>query len=333
MKVIGYRESQDISQENSLILSEVSEPTPGPRDLLVRVKAVSVNPVDTKVRRNSKPNEGELKVLGWDAAGVVEKIGSKVEHFKVGDEVFYAGSINRPGANSEFHLVDERIVALKPRTITFEEAAALPLTSITAYEALFERLNVLVNEPAAILIYGGAGGVGSMAIQLAKKLTHLKVIATASKQDSTAWCKKLGADIVVDHSKDIHDQLRPLGIDTVKYILSLTHSDQHKEEMEKLIAPQGHICLIDDPKDFDIKLFKRKCVGIHWEYMFARSMFETPDMAEQGKILNQIANLIDTRKIQTTINHIFEGFTAENFKRAHAMLESGNTVGKIVIEF
>ncbi|MDG0817612.1 zinc-binding alcohol dehydrogenase family protein [Bdellovibrio svalbardensis] len=333
MKVIGYFEPQDSSKNSSLILSELSEPTPGPNDILVRVKAVSVNPVDLKVRKNSKPNNGELKILGWDASGIVEKLGSKVEKFKVGDEVYYAGSINRPGSNSELQLVDERITALKPRKLSYEEAAALPLTTITAYETLFERLNVLVNEPASILIFGGAGGVGSMAIQLAKKLTHLQVIATASRPDSTEWCKKLGADLVVDHNRDIHAQLRSRGIDEVKYIFSVTHTEQHKASMEALIAPQGHICFIDNPETFDVIPFKRKSVGIHLESMFTRSLFETADMQEQGNLLARVADLIDTGKIQTTINHIFEGFTPKNFERAHEMLESEKTVGKIVIKF
>ncbi|HEX7673930.1 MAG TPA: zinc-binding alcohol dehydrogenase family protein [Bdellovibrio sp.] len=333
MKVVGYLESHEISNENSLIESEMSIPAPGPNDILVKVKAVSVNPVDTKVRKNTKPNPGETKILGWDASGVVEKIGSKVDLFKVGDEVFYAGSLTRPGTNSEYHLVDERIAAKKPTSLSFEEAAALPLTSITAWEALFDRLKVLVNEKDPLLIIGGAGGVGSIAIQLAKRLTHLKIIATASRGASQEWCKKLGADIVIDHSKDMHEQLRAHGLDNVRYVLSLTQTGAHKEFIEKIIAPQGDLCLIDDPGPFDISGFKRKSVAIHWEFMFTRSMFETHDMIKQHELLTKVADLVDARQLKTTINHVFEGLTAANFKKAHEMLESGKTIGKIVIKY
>ncbi|QDK37275.1 zinc-binding alcohol dehydrogenase family protein [Bdellovibrio sp. NC01] len=333
MKVIGYLESLDIENPESLLNLDLPTPEPGPMDILVRVKAVSVNPVDTKIRKNTKPNPGEPKILGWDAAGIVEKIGSKVQHFKVGDAVYYAGSLTRPGTNAEFHLVDERIAALKPQKLSFEEAAALPLTSITAYEALFDRMNVLVNDQEYLLILGGSGGVGSMAIQLAKKETRLKVIATASRASSQEWCRKLGADIVIDHNKDLHQQLREHGIDTVKYIFSTTHSDVHRESIEKMIAPQGTFCLIDDPPNFPINGFKRKSVGVHWEFMFTRSMFETPDMIKQHQLLTKIAGMIDRAEIQTTINHIFEGMTAENFRKAHQMIESHKTIGKIVIKF
>lgn len=336
MRAVGYRTPLPIAEPNSLVDIDLSRPTPGGRDLLVEIRAVSVNPVDTKVRRNTLPEGENWKVLGWDAAGIVVETGPDATLFKPGDEVFYAGALTRLGSNAEFHLVDERIVGAKPRSLAWTEAAALPLTAITAWETLFDRLDVknraVPGAAPAILIVGGAGGVGSIAIQLARKLTGLTVIATASRPETKAWAADLGAHHVVDHSRPLAQQVADLGIGAPAFVFSTTNTDQHLPEIVELIAPQGRFALIDDPAALDINPFKRKSVSVHWELMFTRSMFETPDIAEQGRLLGEVSRLVDEGTIRTTLAENFGPINAQNLKRAHALIESGRARGKITLE-
>lgn len=335
MRAVAYKVPQPISAETSLIDVDLPIPEAKGHDLLVEIKAVSVNPVDVKVRAGVAPAADEFKVLGWDAAGVVKAVGPEVTLFKAGDEVFYSGVINRPGSNAEFHLVDERIVGRKPKTLDFASAAALPLTSITAYEALFDRLRVQDPVPGAaraVLIIGGAGGVGSVAIQIARALTDLMVIATASRPATSEWIRKLGAHHVVDHSQPIAAQVAALGLGPPGFVFSTTNTDQHIKEIVEAIAPQGRFALIDDPKTLDIVPFKRKAASIHWELMFTRPLFGTPDMIEQHKLLNKVAELVDAGEIRTTLSETLGTINAANLKKAHVMIESGRTKGKLVLE-
>ncbi|MBY3092681.1 zinc-binding alcohol dehydrogenase family protein [Rhizobium laguerreae] len=334
MRAVAYKTPQPISAETSLIDVELPMPEAGGHDLLVEIKAVSVNPVDVKVRAHSAPPADELKVLGWDAAGIVKAIGADVTLFKPGDEVFYSGVISRPGTNAEFHLVDERIVGTKPKSLDFAAAAALPLTSITAYEALFDRLKVqdaVSGAGRSILIIGGAGGVGSIAIQIARALTDLTVIATASRPETQDWVKELGAHHIVDHSRPIAPQVAALGIGAPGFIFSTTNTDSHIGDIVEAIAPQGRFALIDDPKTLDVVPFKRKAVSVHWELMFTRPLYSTPDMIEQHKMLNKISELVDAGKIRTTLSEIVGPINAANLKTAHAMVESGRMKGKAVL--
>ncbi|WP_454813211.1 zinc-binding alcohol dehydrogenase family protein [Labrys neptuniae] len=335
MKAIGYRTAGAIDAAKALEDIELPRPKATGHDLLVEVAAISVNPVDTKVRRRASPDAGEWKVLGWDAVGRVVEVGESVTAFKPGDEVFYAGSITRPGANSQFHLVDERIVGHKPKVLSDAEAAALPLTAITAWEMLFDRLDIRRPVPGAanaIVIVGGAGGVGSIAIQLARALTEVTVIATASRPETQDWVRELGAHHVVDHGKPIAGQIAALGIGAPAFVFSTTETHRHLGEIVELIAPQGRFGLIDDPEGLDIMGFKRKAASIHWELMFTRPIFQTPDMDEQGKLLNEVAGLIDKGKIRTTLSQVLSPINAENLKQAHALIESGRAKGKIVLE-
>lgn len=335
MKAVGYRTPGPLDRDDSLVDIEIERPSPAGRDLLVEVRAVSVNPVDAKVRQNAAPEGDAWKVLGWDAAGVVAEAGPEATAFKPGDQVFYAGSIGRAGCDSQFHLVDERIVGRKPATLTFAEAAALPLTALTAWEMLFDRLDVRKPAPGAadaILIIGGAGGVGSIAIQLARALTGLTVIATASRPETEAWVKTLGAGAVIDHARPLAGQVAALGLGAPAFVFSTTETQRHVTDIAALIAPQGRFGLIDDPPALDIRAFKRKAVSIHWEFMFTRPLFGTPDMGEQGRLLNAVADLIDAGKIRTTLTEILTPLDAANLKRAHAMMESGKARGKIVLE-
>ncbi|RBP14057.1 NADPH2:quinone reductase [Roseiarcus fermentans] len=335
MKAVGYKVPGPIDADASLVDIALPEPRPAGRDLLVEVKAISVNPVDTKVRRSASPQGDDWKVLGWDAAGVVRAVGSEVTLFQPGDAVFYAGSITRPGANAELHLVDERIVGHKPASLDWAEAAALPLTALTAWEALFDRLDVAKPAPGAaraILIVGGAGGVGSIAVQIARQLTDLAVIATASRPETQAWVKALGAHHVIDHSKPLAPQVEALGVGAPAFVFSTTHTGAHVADIAELIAPQGRVCLIDDPKGFDIMLFKRKAVSIHHELMFTRSIFHTPDMGEQGRILNDVGRLVDEGRLRSTLTERRSPINAANLKQAHALLESEKARGKIVLE-
>ena len=334
MRAIAYKTPQPIAAETSLIDVELPTPEAKGHDLLVEIRAVSVNPVDVKVRASMAPPADELKVLGFDAAGIVKAVGSDVTLFTPGDEVFYSGVINRPGSNAEFQLVDERIVGRKPKSLDFAAAAALPLTSITAYEALFDRLRVTDPVPGAapaVLIIGGAGGVGSIAVQIARTLTDLTVIATASRPETQEWVKAHGAHHVIDHSKPLAPQVAALGIGAPGFIFSTTNTDKHVADIVEALAPQGRFGLIDDPNTFDIVPFKRKAASVHWELMFTRPLFGTPDMIEQHKILNRISELVDTGKIRTTLSETVGTINAANMKKAHAMVESGRMKGKVVL--
>lgn len=335
MRAVGYRNMGPIEREDALVDIELPEPVPGPRDLLVRVEAVSVNPVDTKVRRRASAEAGGWKVLGFDAAGTVAAVGGEVTRFKAGDAVFYAGDITRSGTNAEFHLVDERIVGKKPASLGFVEAAALPLTSITAWEMLFDRLDVARAVPGAaeaVLVIGGAGGVSSMAVQLARRLTGLQVIATASRPESRAWVERLGAHHVVDHAKPLAAQIEALGLGSPGFVFSTTMTDRHLAEIVALIAPQGRFGLIDDPAELNIMPFKGKSVAVHWESMFTRSMFKTADMGEQGTLLDKVGAMVEEGTVQTTFAENFGAINAANLRRAHALIESGRATGKIVLE-
>ena len=335
MKAVGYHKSLPITDKDSLVDFTGDRPVPAGRDLLVAVKAVSVNPVDTKVRMRAQPRAGEPpKVLGYDAAGVVDAVGPEATLFKPGDEVFYAGSIVRPGTNAEFHLVDERIVGPKPKSLSFAQAAAMPLTSITAWEMLFDRLAVAPgNTPdgRALLITGGAGGVGSMLIQLARRCTGLTVIATASRPQTRDWCLKLGAHHVIDHSKPIPGELNSIGHERVALIAGLTNTQDHLPAIIEVIAPQGRFALIDDPKVLDINPFKGKSVSVHWESMFTRSSFKTPDMIAQHRLLNEVSAMVDDGLIVTTMAMELSPINAVNLREAHGLIESGRTIGKVVL--
>ncbi|MBW8356793.1 MAG: zinc-binding alcohol dehydrogenase family protein [Pseudomonas sp.] len=335
MKAIAYYASLPIDDPKSLQDIELPEPVAGPRDLLVEVKAISVNPVDTKVRQNVQPEGGAAKVLGWDVAGVVKAVGSEVSLFKVGDRVFYAGSIARAGGNSELHTVDERIVGHMPKSLGFAEAAALPLTAITAWELLFERLQISQDrsdQGQSLLIVGAAGGVGSILTQLARQLTGLKVIGSASREQTQAWVRELGAHSVVDHRQPLSAELKRIGINQVTHVASLTQTDTHLDELVEALAPQGKLALIDDPKSLDVTKLKRKSLSLHWEFMYTRSLFETADMQEQHVLLNKVAELIDAGTLKTTVGEHFGQINAANLRRAHALLESGTAKGKIVLE-
>lgn len=335
MKAIGYRIPGAIDRQDALVDIELTQPKATGRDILVRVEAVSVNPVDTKIRHSAAPADGEWKVLGWDAVGTVVEAGPDAHSFRPGDEVYYAGALTLPGANSEFHLVDERIVGRKPTSITNAEAAALPLTAITAWEMLFDRLDIrkpVAGAANAIVIIGGAGGVGSIAIQLVRALTDLTVIATASRPETQAWAKDLGAHHVVDHSKPIAAQVAELGLGAPAFVFSTTETHRHLAEIAELIAPQGRFGLIDDPESLDIVGFKRKAVSVHWELMFTRSLFETADMAEQGRLLTEVAKLVDGGQIRTTVTETLSPINAANLKTAHQLIETGSARGKIVLE-
>lgn len=333
MHAVGYRTAGSIDRDDALVDIELPMPALWSRDLLVEVKAVSVNPVDTKVRRGTQPDEGASKVLGWDAAGVVTAVGPDATLFAPGDEVFYAGSVGRPGTNSEYHLVDERIVGTKPKTLDWGGAAALPLTTLTAWEMLFDRLNVrkpVAGAANAILIIGGAGGVGSIATQLARALTDLTVITTASRPETIAWSTSMGAHHVIDHRKPVAAQVAELGLGAPAFVFSTTETDAHASEIAELIAPQGRLGLIDHLADAN--LFMGKSVSIHWELMFTRPMHGTTDMAEQGRLLNEVSRLADAGILRTTMTERIAPINAANLKRVHAQLESGTTRGKIVLE-
>ena len=349
MKAIGYLHSRSIEQKDALVDIEIPTPQAKGRDLLVKILAVSVNPVDTKVRMRAEPEGGQYKILGWDAVGEVVAMGDQVELFKVGDQVWYAGDITRSGSNAEYQLVDERIVGVKPRSLSNVEAAAMPLTSITAWELLFDRLgfsplmpndssqNVQANASATprarILIMGAAGGVGSILTQLAVKLTNATVIGTASRQQSQAWVSELGADHVIDHHQPLMPQLAAIGIDEVSHVISLTHTAEHFDQLVEVLAPQGKLALIDDPvTKLDIMKLKLKSLSLHWELMFTRSMFNTWDMQKQHEILTRIAELIDSGQIKTTLGENYGSINPTNLKRAHAHIETNQAVGKVVLE-
>jgi zinc-binding alcohol dehydrogenase family protein len=336
MKAVGYRKSLPIDAPDALIDFETDKPEPRGRDIRVAVKAISANPVDYKVRKRAEPKAGDTKILGFDAAGVVDAVGPDVSLFKPGDEVWYAGSILRQGTNSEFHLVDERIVGHKPKTLSFAQSAALPLTSITAWELLFDRLGVAPGksvDPRTLLIIGGAGGVGSILIQLARRLTGLTVVATASRPESRQWCLDLGAHHVIDHSKPMKEQIDALKAPPVALIAALTNTDQHFAALADIVAPQGRIGLIDDPATPpNVMLLKGKAVSLHWESMFTRSSFQTDDMIAQHNLLDDVASLIDNGVLRTTLDKVLGKINAANLKQAHTLLEGGRSTGKLVLE-
>jgi zinc-binding alcohol dehydrogenase family protein len=339
MKAVGYRQCLPI--DDPAALQDLQLPAPdaaslGPHDLLVAVRAVSVNPVDTKIRLHRAPDGGQPGVLGWDAVGTVEAAGARVAGFAPGDRVWYAGSLTRPGTNAEFHVVDHRIAAHAPASLSDADAAALPLTAITAWETLFDRLAVKTPVPGAapaLVVLGGAGGVGSIAIQIARAATDLTVIATASRPETADWCRALGAHFVVDHSRPLAQQIAALPLDAAPaFVFSTTHTDRHLPAIAEMIAPQGRFALIDDPEVLDVNPFKRKSVSIHWEFMFTRSMFETADIAAQGRLLAEVARRVDAGEIRSTRTETFGPIDAANLRRAHALLESGRARGKIVLE-
>ncbi|MEO0898951.1 MAG: zinc-binding alcohol dehydrogenase family protein [Bacteroidota bacterium] len=332
MKAIGYSQAGPLDADGSLKEIQLEKPSLRPHDLWVEVKGISVNPVDVKLRSNAQPKEGH-RILGFDAAGIVREVGTAVTKFTPGDEVFYAGDIGRPGTNSAFHAVDERIVGKKPTSLGFAEAAGMSLTSITAWELLFDSLQLREGEGKgeAILIIGGAGGVGSILIQLAKKLTDLTVVATASRPETVAWTKKMGADHVINHRESLVDQLKELGIQP-HYVASLNATDQHFPAILELVKPRGHIALIDDPETLDIKAGKGKALTFSWELMFTRSMFEMEDMEQQHHLLNRVAALLDEGMLQSTVTSNLGPLTVNNLKEAHRLQESGKVIGKNVLD-
>jgi len=335
MKAVGLYQYLPIENEQSLIDIQMDRPQPMGKDLLVNVRAISVNPVDVKVRASKSGTETTPRILGWDAAGEVIAVGPEVENFAVGDQVFYAGDITRSGSNSEYQLVDERIVGRMPTQLDYPAAAALPLTVITTWEGLFDRLGISSHgddEGKAILMIGGAGGVGSIAIQIARKLAKLKVIATASREESREWCFRFGANNVINHHNSLVEELTALGINKVDYIFCLNNTDQHWAIMAKVIAPQGRICsIVETEKPVDLGALKKKSATFVWELMFTRSMYQTADMIEQQRLLNTIADLVDNGELVTTVNQVIRPISAKNLRQAHAQIEQGNTIGKIVL--
>jgi len=339
MKAIGYIKSLPIDDAESLIDIELPQPIATGRDLLVKVKAIAVNPVDYKIRQNVSPADGDYKVLGWDAVGEVVATGEAASKFKPGDMVFYAGDLTRQGSNAEYQLVDERLIGNKPKSLSDAEAAALPLTSITAWEILFEHLAIQQQSPDSaeksdevILVVGAAGGVGSILIQLAKAITGATVIATASRESSQAWVKKLGADHVVDHTQPLQPQIEALAIGPVTHVASLNGTDVYFDAYTELLAPFGKIAMIDDPGTVDITKLKMKSLSLHWEFMFARSLFKAADMGEQSRLLNRVSDLVDQDYIQTTAGKNLGTINAANLKQAHEALESRQSIGKIVLQ-
>jgi zinc-binding alcohol dehydrogenase family protein len=334
MKIIGFYKSLPITDPESFLDQTAVEPIPGPRDLLVEVRAISVNPVDTKIRAGGGPGktQGEFPILGWDAAGVVREAGTEVTLFEPGDEIYYAGSLDRPGSYAEFQCVDERIVGRKPKNLGFAAAAALPLTTITAWEMLFDRLRVDKSINESLLIVGGAGGVGSIAIQLAKQLTNLSIIATASRLETQDWCRRMGADHVINHGKPLCPQVKAIVHGGVKYVLGLTRTEDHFDELVEAMAPQSAMALIENPaRPLDITKLKPKSISLHWEFMFTRSRYQTPDMGEQGRLLNEVTDLVEAGRVQSTLQMNVGPINAANMKQAHALVESGRTIGKIVL--
>ena len=337
MKAIGFKQSLPITDANSFISFETEKPTPTGFDLLVKIEAISVNPVDFKIRQTAAKDTvlDTPKIIGWDAVGVVEAVGDKTSKFKVGDQVYYAGDITRSGSNAEYQLIDERIVGHKPKNLSIAEAAAIPLTALTAYESLFDRIkiNPETDKGKTVFILAGAGGVGSLAIQLAKKIGNLTVIATASRPDSVAWCKDLGADFVVNHH-NLKEELEKIGHSQVNYILDFVDLEGYWDVAAEIIKPQGHIVSITgSSKPLNLDVLKMKSVTFSWELMYTRSMFTTEDIERQHFILNTIADLLDNGTIKTTLTTTLEGFTVDNLKKAHQMQESGKTIGKTVILF
>lgn len=333
MRAVGYRQSLPIENSDSLLDLEIERPVPSGRDLLVRIEAVSVNPVDTKLRRGAPPEADEARILGFDAAGVVEVVGPEATRFRPGDAVFYAGSIARPGTNAEFHLVDERIVGPRPRSLGPAEAAALPLTSITAWEMLFDRFGLRPGsgKTGVLLVIGGAGGVGSMAVQLARQMAGLTVVATASRPETAAWVRELGAHHVIDHARPMPEQLRALGLEGADFVFSTTATDHHWPAIVEMVRPQGKVGVIDDPDLFDVRELKRKSASLHWEFMFTRPVFGTADIEAQGQLLAEVARLVDAGTLRTTLTEVLGPIDAATLRHAHAVIERGRARGKLVL--
>lgn len=335
MKAIGFNRPLPAEHPEALLDIELPEPTLNPNDLLIEVQAISVNPADVKVRAAHQPAEGQHRILGWDAAGIVRAVGPAATGFKPGDEVYYAGAINRPGAYAQYQAVDARIVAPKPASLGFAEAAALPLTALTAWETLFDRLRV--NEPVpgadhALLLIGAAGGVGSITLQLARELTDLRLIATASREASRQWARQQGADEIIDHRQPLPAQLAALGHGAPAFVFSTSHSDHYLKAIVELIAPQGRIALIDDPGTLDVNPLKGKSLSLHWEFMFTRPLFQTADIGRQGKILREVARLVDEGRLRSTLTEHMHGIDARSLRQAHQRLERGDMIGKLVLE-
>lgn len=336
MKAVGYQQSLAITEPAALLDIELPMPVATGHDILVKVAAISVNPVDTKVRKRAEPAAGEYKVLGWDAAGEVVAVGEEVSRFVPGDKVYYAGALQRQGSNAEYQRVDERLVGKMPANLSFAEAAALPLTALTAWELLFDRLELatpsLKHPKPVLLVTGAAGGVGSVLVQLARKLTTVTIVATASRPETKAWVTELGAHYVIDHSQPLLPQLQSLGIDAVSHIASLTHTDVHYPELVQALAPQGKLALIDDPANgLDIMPLKQKSISLHWEFMFTRSLFSTADMVTQHQILTDLTRLIEQGQVKSTLQQDYGVINAANLRKAHTLLESGKAMGKIVL--
>ncbi|TQV72599.1 zinc-binding alcohol dehydrogenase family protein [Exilibacterium tricleocarpae] len=337
MKAVGYKESLPITDANTLVDFELPQPVVGGYDMLVRIDAIAVNPVDYKVRQTMPPAGGAYRILGWDASGEVVAAGNQVSQFQPGDKVFYAGDITLPGSNAEYQRVDARLAGHRPRSLSAAEAAALPLAAITAWEILFDHLKlsrVNGNRDGAptLLVTGAAGGVGSMLVQLARRLTNATVVATASRPQSRDWVTALGAHHVIDHHGDMVAQLRALGIDQVNHVASLNGTGRHFATLVEVLKPFGSLVLIDDPVELDIGKLKSKSLSLHWEFMFARSMHRADDMQTQGELLSRIALLVDDGLIKTTLGQNLGTINAANLRRAHTLLEAGDTIGKIVLE-
>lgn len=329
MKAVGYT-------DGPLLDFDAPTPVPGPRDLLVEVSAVAVNPVDTKIRARVKPEDGASKVLGWDAVGRVVAVGEQVKSFRVGDRVWYAGDVSRSGCNAQLQCVDERIAALAPKSLTDAEAAALPLTTITAWEMLFDRLQIpkgAVGADHVLLIVGASGGVGSMLVQLARQLTGATIIATASRPQSKAWVEQLGAHHVLDHSQSLQAQLASTGLADITDAACVNRTGQHYADIVAMMRPQGRLCLIDDPiEPLEIKLMKQKSLSLHWEFMFTRPLFATADMSAQHELLSEVAKLIDKGSLRSTLGEHYGVINAANLERAHEAMKTEHTIGKVVLE-
>ncbi|ARK12735.1 zinc-binding alcohol dehydrogenase family protein [Fibrella sp. ES10-3-2-2] len=337
MKAVGFKTSLPITDAASFIDIDIAKPTPGPHELLVKVNAISVNPVDFKIRQNSAKDTvlEQPKIIGWDASGVVEAVGSDVSLFKAGDAVYYAGDITKSGSNAEYQVIDERIVGRKPTSLSDEDAAAIPLTALTAWEIFFDRMRLSRerDQHKTLLIIGGAGGVGSIAIQLAKKLLGLHVIATASRPETADWCKKMGADVVVNH-RNLVEEVRAAGFQHVDYIVDFVDTNAYWDTLAELIKPQGHIASITgSAAPVVLNKLKSKSVSFSWEFMFTRSSFQTDDLIEQHHILNRVADLIDEGVLAPTLTQTLHGLSADTLKHAHTQLESGTTIGKLVITY
>ncbi|OON41701.1 NADPH:quinone reductase [Izhakiella australiensis] len=334
MKTYGFYQALPLDHADSLVEIDMPDQQPGEHDLLIDVKAIAINPVDVKVRANSQPAAGEYRIPGWDAAGIVLATGSKVSRFKPGDRVWYAGAMRRHGSYSPQQLVDERLVGAMPQTLDFAEAASLPLTAITAWELLFDRLQVQHCDPVeagVLLILGAAGGVGSVLLQLARELTGLTVIGTASRPASQQWVRERGAHHVISHAEPLRPQLEALGINEVTHVVGLNNSQAYLTQIVDILRPEGQFALIDDPKTLDIAPFKLKSLSVHWELMFTRSIFQTDSQVKQHQLLNKLALLVDQGRIRPTLTEKLQGINLETLKKAHALVEKGDMLGKVVL--